>query len=796
MKGDFSRIRFDKEKHYSEVLMQQGRVSVDADWNEQQAINQHRIETEALDIIGDCGAPENNAGFKITANGITLNIGRGRYYVDGILCENDSDGITYDKQPDLPDPPDILKILENENTTMGLVYLDAWKWHITALDDPLIREVALSGPDTTTRVKTVWQVKILPIKSTDGPVNCDSQFPEWDKLVTASTGTLNARTQPPGSTDNPCLLPPNAGYQRLENQLYRIEIHKGGSLGTATFKWSRDNGSVVTAIEKISNQEVTVHDVGPDDALGFASGQWAEVVDDITELNGRPGQIIQIDKVDPATRVITLKSSPTAVDMAHHPKLRRWDSAGEIKVEVPASNNGWISIEGGIEVLFSTGNYNTGDYWMIPARTVTGEIEWPPYEIPNINPISQPSLGIQHHYCRLAIIQRKTEDVLDVQDCRKIFPPLTGAKEPGIHVLKVLAGDYLFSWDDIPGNDNERLIGFLKKRFNIEWAGNAKIEKIEEGKTITLSFESNFLSLKLNADKTKVSLKIDDGRTNEFIAKTENNKLNIYTIDKPLRNDTEILVKTLTAGLHIEFDEDIDPSTVRGKPTCFVTLDMPFPFNDVDRGLWGSLVAGFQPLILDADVKAEGNVVRWEPMIDVKNWLQKLLDMIIRFKRGDRVLAHLTLKGNFIWAKDNPELYLDGEVFGFREADGNNTDIHLPSGDGRRGGDFEIWFWLVPPGSISGFKINSATGNKIPGWKIILKDSGGTEVARTTTNADGFYIFNDLEPGTYIVEEVNQVDWRQTAPTPIPPGTHTLTLAAGKNMNVTGKDFGNVPTVG
>lgn len=87
---------------------------------------------------------------------------------------------------------------------------------------------------------------------------------------------------------------------------------------------------------------------------------------------------------------------------------------------------------------------------------------------------------------------------------------------------------YLFSWNDIPGNDNKRLIGFLKKRFDIEWTDNVKIEKIDDGKTIRLSFENNFLSLKLNDDETKVILKIADVRTDEFIAKTEKDKLNIY----------------------------------------------------------------------------------------------------------------------------------------------------------------------------------------------------------------------------------------------------------------------------
>ncbi len=104
--------------------------------------------------------------------------------------------------------------------------------------------------------------------------------------------------------------------------------------------------------------------------------------------------------------------------------------------------------------------------------------------------------------------------------------PVERRRKRTAYVCNLLS--YLFRWDDIPGNDNGRLIGFLKKRFGIEWVENAKIEKIDDGKTIRLSFENNFLSLKLSDDKTKVRLKIDDGRADKFITKTENGKLNIY----------------------------------------------------------------------------------------------------------------------------------------------------------------------------------------------------------------------------------------------------------------------------
>ena len=86
----------------------------------------------------------------------------------------------------------------------------------------------------------------------------------------------------------------------------------------------------------------------------------------------------------------------------------------------------------------------------------------------------------------------------------------------------------MFSWDKIPGNDNGRLIKFLNRHFAIEWVKTAEIEKIDGGRAIKVSIGNNFISLRLNDEKTKVYLKTDDGRTYEFIAKTENSQLNIY----------------------------------------------------------------------------------------------------------------------------------------------------------------------------------------------------------------------------------------------------------------------------
>lgn len=87
MRGDFTRWTFNRTKHYSGVLNQQGRVALDADWNEQIAIDLDDDRTVRRDLIGLCGGPQGQAGFDIVITGGTLTVTAGRYYVAGIRVE-------------------------------------------------------------------------------------------------------------------------------------------------------------------------------------------------------------------------------------------------------------------------------------------------------------------------------------------------------------------------------------------------------------------------------------------------------------------------------------------------------------------------------------------------------------------------------------------------------------------------------------------------------------------------------------------------------------------------------------
>ena len=83
MKADLSRLTFDPARRYRAVRMQQGRVQMDSDWNEQQDILNRRIETETEDTVGDVGVPLAAPGFALAPAGKDLSRWGGRPDKDG-----------------------------------------------------------------------------------------------------------------------------------------------------------------------------------------------------------------------------------------------------------------------------------------------------------------------------------------------------------------------------------------------------------------------------------------------------------------------------------------------------------------------------------------------------------------------------------------------------------------------------------------------------------------------------------------------------------------------------------------
>lgn len=439
MKGDFSRMTFDPSKHFLRVLMRQGRVQLDSDWNEQTAILLHYLQTVVKDIIGPYAGPGGeHYGFEITGVGKeNFKIGKGRYYVNGILIENEKD-VWYQPTDDgTPSQPDLLvpDTTELEDGKSYLVYLDVWERHITCIQDDDIREKALGGPDTATRSKVVWQVRARGLN--ENQETCLDGALLLDKEIALSPVRLSAKAKRDQTPTEPCLVDPESRYRGAENQLYRVEIHQGGN-NKPTFKWSRDNGSVVFPVKKIISKDaesitVELEHFGRDSSFSLSEGDWVELVDDDYTLLNKAAPLLQVSLPDRINRKVTLTGEPgISRESTKHLLLRRWDQkkgvtsgSGAIPIPLP-DGGGWIELEDGIEVQFHINDGNairSGDYWLIPARAATGDVEWPRQADGNPKPMSPH--GIIHHYAPLAIIGVSANGVSVNHDCRCSFEPLS-----------------------------------------------------------------------------------------------------------------------------------------------------------------------------------------------------------------------------------------------------------------------------------------------------------------------------------------------------------------------------------
>jgi hypothetical protein len=449
---DTSRFHFDPWKNYSGVVMEQGRVQLDSDWNDWLAQLARRTQAETLDILGRAAYPATTPfAFRIDFDGSgKLRIGPGRMYVDGLLAENHGDASTVTWDPALgemsntPQPPPAAEsgaipytaqpylpgVTQPTDGGAYLAYLDVWTRAVDYLQDPALIDPAV-GIDTTGRLQTVWQVRLASVTS---GTTCGNAGTPWPGPSSGLLTTAPVSSAPSG----PCCLTSNTGYTGAENQNYRVEIHTPGPIGMATFKWSRDNGSVetgVTAITPVTNSvlvaasRLSLLSMGRDQVLGFAPGDWIEILDDDLELAGLPGDLHRIDTIDFAGKTITLDSAadtakfpvtggatPYQTDPTRHTRIRRWDQSGRVYQSdgttvvtdlgaagstgaIPATAAGIaVILENGVTVTFGLstagGSFNSGDFWTFAARTdgLLDELK------------DAPPQGIHHHYTPLSVV--------------------------------------------------------------------------------------------------------------------------------------------------------------------------------------------------------------------------------------------------------------------------------------------------------------------------------------------------------------------------------------------------------
>jgi hypothetical protein len=338
-------------------------------------------------------------------------IAPGSYHVDGLVVDTgrggpfpalafpDAAGFPWSESP-VPAPPldGLLAPAALAAGTRLVAYLEAWERHITAVEDPGIREEALGSSDTSARTELLGQVKLATLSGVlpAGAAAAGVVRGAFD-AVEVSGGQLTIDVPDTTPTTDPCALPDIAGYSGSDNRLYRVEVHRGGGLSQVQLKWSRDNGSEVFAA-RLDTSKNLVFDPG----IALAAGDIVEVLSNVVDLGDDAladvnaggfvparravGQLAQLAPVEVASsadevvfRLVETEdvTTPVTLDDRYGTlrdavlKLRRWHGLldpGALAGGGAASPGPHV-LEDGVSVeLSSTGSYRPGQWWQYEAR--------------------------------------------------------------------------------------------------------------------------------------------------------------------------------------------------------------------------------------------------------------------------------------------------------------------------------------------------------------------------------------------------------------------------------------------
>lgn len=324
----------------------------------------------------------------------------GRYYVAGLPVVQLKDEL-YSQQADPNDPP--LAPPAAGVTRKDEVYLDVWTEPVTYVQDPQIREIALGGPDTSTRLRVRHRVRVAQ----------GGQVPKGNGI---GGGTLATE----------------GTYTAQANRLYRVQVDTAGNLGTATFRWSEDNASTVQRIiEPLppGSTKVVVEDASafhPGERVliskefGEEEHQIATVFGNVITLQQPTGA--QLALLPAAARVPQF----TTFALSDRPMLQRWN-AFKVPVLVDPDDptiSRAIELNDGVKVRFGGEALHKGDYWNFQTRYLAGD------EALGIDPETrieqlafQRARGPVHHYVPLATLTRngsaaKPKQISTIQDRR------------------------------------------------------------------------------------------------------------------------------------------------------------------------------------------------------------------------------------------------------------------------------------------------------------------------------------------------------------------------------------------
>jgi hypothetical protein len=306
----------------------------------------------------------------------------GRFYVDGFPCLQIKDTLYSDQA----DPNDAPLSEPTAGVRKDTVYLDVWTEPVTYVEDPEVREVALGGPDTSTRRRLRHRVRV------------------------SQGGGL-----PTGDGRGSGVLATEGHYTGVANRFYLVEVDGPGDLGAATMRWSEDNASTIQrVIEPIppGSTRVVVEDASafhPGDKILISKEFGAEehtissLFSNVIVLQSPTGA--QLGALPAAANIPGF----TTFALADRAKVQRWNAFRVPIVPDPddPTISAAIALNEGVAVRFGGHGLRAGDYWNFRTRYLAGDPASgldPDARIERLA-FDQPA-GVIHRYATLAVLTR------------------------------------------------------------------------------------------------------------------------------------------------------------------------------------------------------------------------------------------------------------------------------------------------------------------------------------------------------------------------------------------------------
>jgi Family of unknown function (DUF6519)/FG-GAP-like repeat len=710
MGSDKARVTYDPLQQYRSVVMQQGRVTLEADWNEASKITSEEIRKEALDIVGPCGTPDD--GYAVLTSGFPgtlpfdFHIQSGTMYVGGMRVHLD-DSVQYSNQPDWrdtgPEDPDWVDPAQfvaspSLAPVREFIYLYLREQEVSAVEDPDLKDVALGGPDTAQRTRLLQhfvRVNSQGIDCASGLVAAEGKWETEGLYFDApsmrlfSWGLLQVGFSNQTQTPNPCQPQAQGGYLDPDNQLIRVQI---SDPQTPKFLWGFDNASFLYRINIDPNnpQNLVFQQVPVDADHQPLAGQAVEVLRTAADLeNGgdiaaTSGFVFTLEEnYNPDSQSITLPNTislPADYTSSNQSPpnqlfLRVWQQ----EVAFTPGQQAQLGNTGIVVTLETQNNqpFHLGDYWVFAVRSSTPQTVYPERYQQGPQRPDGPRLWA----CPLGVIVWREEKGAAGQeiapagnviaDCRPKFGPLATR---ALHVTNI-------NW---PNDDVVSLAEFQRKGLQVafDWAPDPNSVS---SSSFIISLEVPSLTSVSRAIKTAAQVQ----GFSAALAKTRP----VATVRPGAQVSTSVLsqmqmVEILARDLQLPELLRQRLAAMQRKLEAAATF-LQFKLEEI----------GFVSLILKGPLTPGSNLASWTVQPPGYEFIRYLSESS-QYGSSPQLRVRVTLKGRDIWSRSEQDmLHLDGQVLGKPgvSAWGNTprTDLSLPSGLKAEASDFESWFWLT-----------------------------------------------------------------------------------------------------